>query len=190
MKAIDDDDVIAAMIYDLLEMDLNGFDVRVRPITSEHTQQKLKSLQGFDRYWFNVLLTQEITKPGLMSEDWEEGTFITTEILISGLNQFDKRSLKYSPTTSKDVADAMQRLCPSARKDRQATTWGQRRGYVLPNIDIGKREFEGALNCRIDWDEVDSDNAESIDSELEEIWESELAMFAMTCHITWQAKTQ
>jgi len=190
VKAIDDDGVIAAMIYDLLGMDLNGFDVRVRPITSEHTQQKLMSLQGFDRYWFNALLTQEITKPGLMSEDWEEGAFITTEILISGLNQFDKRSLKYSPTTSKDVADAMQRLCPSARKDRQATTWGQRRGYVLPSIDIGKREFEVALNCRIDWDKVDSDNAESNDSELEEIWESELAMFAMTCHITWQAQTQ
>ena len=148
------------------------------------------SLQGFERYWFNVLLMQLFKRAGLFSDEWEEGEFISTDNLLESFNYFDKRSLKYAPITSKDISDSLQKLCPSAIKDRQATNLGQRRGYVLPNIKTAKSEFEIAINCCINWDEVGSENAESNDPELEEIWESELAMFAMTCHITWQAQTQ
>jgi hypothetical protein len=190
VKAIEDDAVIAAMIYDLSTMDISGFDVRVRPITSEHIQQKLMSLQGFDRYWFNVLTTGSLSKYQSMSEEWGATGFVKTETIIGNYNEFDKRSLKYSPTTSKDVADALARLCPSAKKSRQSTGFGQHRGYVLPTLENSRREFEAVYNCRIDWDDVDSKNTKVVEPQLEEIWESELATFSMTCHITWQAQTQ
>jgi hypothetical protein len=190
VKAIEDDAVIAAMIYDLSTMDISGFDVRVRPITSEHIQQKLMSLQGFDRYWFNVLTTGSLSKYQSMSEEWGATGFVKTETIIGNYNEFDKRSLKYSPTTSKDVADALARLCPSAKKSRQSTGFGQHRGYVLPTLENSRREFEALYNCRIDWGDVDSKITKVIEPQIEEIWESELATFATTCHITWQAQTQ
>jgi hypothetical protein len=47
----------------------------------------------------------------------------------------------------------------------------------------------GSLNVTIDWDESAPEEELPLISE-EPIWESDLAMFAMTCHELWQPQPQ
>ncbi len=179
--AIDDDQVIAAMIHDLLQIDLRQFNIRSRPLTKEHANQKLKSLSGFDRYWFEVLMSGNVTQDRFCVESWEKDDFVSTDSLIQSLNQFDKRVQRFAPSTSKEITDALKRLCPSALKDRQAVYGRQQRGYKLPSLATARQEFERAYNCRIDWDEFDdADNDETICDDANP--EQQAAITATTCH--------
>ena len=153
---INDDQAIAAMVYDLSNIDLNNFNVRVRPLTQEHGNQKLLSLQGFDRYWYEVL-SQGCIDTRYNLNAWLSPRFVATNTLLDRYQEFDKRSQKFVPTVSKDIADALTRLCPSAHKNRHKNHSGQLRGYALPDLAIARKEFESLYKCNIDWDRIDDD---------------------------------
>ena len=69
-SAITDAAVINAMVHDLLQMDLSSFNVRQRPKTKEHLKQKIQSLSGFERYWYEVLVNRGIPGPHRYVEQW------------------------------------------------------------------------------------------------------------------------
>lgn len=194
VRSIANDDSIAAMVHDLLHRNLSGFNVRERPKTKEHGNQKLMSLQGFDRYWFEVLMTGRIgyEKSYYLTKNdicWEDHGFISSNDLVDQYQRFDRHGQKFGTSITKDIADAIARLCPSAKKDRQTDHRSTRRGYVLPELSVARQEFEYAYNVTIDWDESVPDEDPPLISE-EPIWESDLAMFAMSCHELWQPQPQ
>ena len=137
--ALSDDHVIAGMVHYLMHVDLTGFNVRIRPITQENWQQKLLSLQGFDRYWFEVLMTETFDQSLFSSTSWRDGQFIGTHSIMQGFQAFDKRSQRFTPTVSKEIADAISRLCPSAQKDRQTIGTEQK----------ARLHFSNPSNCKI-----------------------------------------
>lgn len=188
--AIEDDQVIAAMIHDLMQMDISDFDIRSRPITKEHANQKLKSLQGFDRYWFEVLTSGNFSLGQFHAAPWKSGEFISTGKLVDDFNSFDKRSQKFAPTQRKEVADAVARLCPSAIKDRTMVNRSQQRGYKLPTLAIARQEFEKFYNCTVDWDECADESKEQSSIDNAEPSESQVTTLATTCHVSWQAQVQ
>lgn len=188
--AIDDDQVIAAMIYDLMHMNISNFDIRSRPLTNEHSQQKLKSLLGFDRYWFEVLSSGNFSMGRFNADPWKSGDFVSTDKLVEDFNSFDKRSQKFAPTQSKEISDAIARLCPSAIKDRKMVNRSQHRGYKLPTLSVARQEFEQAYNCTVDWDESIDDTTDQSSSDEAALDEVEVASVATTCHDTWQAQVQ
>ena len=150
-QSIGDDTVIAAMVHDLLAMDLSGFNVRERPITAEHGQQKILSLQGFDRYWYEVLVSECLDTRDGTFEAWSEPRFISTRSISAKYREFDSNGQRYAPTLSKEISDALSRLCPSAKHDRKKTSFRQERGYLLPDLAVARQEFEAAINCKLDW---------------------------------------
>lgn len=178
------------MIHDLMHMDISNFDIRSRPLTNEHAHQKLQSLQGFDRYWFETLMSGTLYLGSFNSDDWCEGKFFTTESLIKGLNNFDKRGQKFSPPTSKEIADAISRLCPSAIKGRHQVFRTPQRGYKLPGLAVARQEFERAYNCSVDWDESIDDTSDQSTSERAELAEVEVTSVATNCQDTWQEQVQ
>lgn len=186
--AIEDDQVIAAMIHDLMHMDISNFDIRSRPLTNEHAQQKLKSLQGFDRYWFEVLSSGNFSMGRFNADPWESDDFVSTDKLVDDFTSFDKRTQKFAPTQSKEISDAIARLCPSAIKDRKMVNRSQQRGYKLPTLIIARQEFERAYNCSVDWDESIDDTTDQSSSDGTEL--AEVASVATTCQDTWQAQAQ
>jgi hypothetical protein len=195
-NAIDDDQVIAAMIHDLMLMDITTFDIRSRPPTIEHANQKLKSLQGLDRYWFEVLMRGNFGLDRFSTDPWEKDGFIPTETLIRSFIDYDKRAQKFSATTSKEVSDVLTRLCPSSTRTRQAVFGKPQRGYKLPSLTIARKEFEQAYNCSVDWDDggddttdqSSSDDAELAEAEAEA--EVEVASVATNWQENWQKLVQ
>jgi hypothetical protein len=150
-QSINDDAIIAAMVHDLLTLDLKGFNIRERPITSEHGLQKILSLQGFDRYWYEVLMNECFDTRDGMHDAWSEPRFISTKSISIKYREFDNRSQRFAPILSKEIADAIKRLCPSAKPDRKSLNNSQARGHDLPDLTVARQEFEAAYKCKVDW---------------------------------------
>lgn len=150
-QAINDDAVIAAMVHELLAFDLSNFNVRERPITSEHGLQKILSLQGFDRYWYEVLMNECFDTREGMHDAWSGSRFISTKSISAKYREFDSRSQRFVPILSKEIADAIKRLCPSAKPDRKSLNNSQARGHDLPDLNTARQEFEAAYKCKVDW---------------------------------------
>jgi phage/plasmid-associated DNA primase len=153
--AIDDDTVIAAMVHNLMQLNLNQFDVRQRPLTQEHASQKIQSLQGFDRYWFEVLTNGRFGLEAQVTfgtnERWTDGGFISTKSLCERYQYYDKQSQRFGPTLTKTIGGSIEKLCPSAEKDRKTEPSGQSRGYKVPPLEVARGEMAAYLKCTIDW---------------------------------------
>lgn len=156
-RAIADSAVIAAMVHDLQSYDLIGFNPRVRPCGAVHIDQKLQSLSGFARYWFEVLYSGDFD-PGSEFPDLETWPanasvppFVGTRELLTYWKRYEVRARQYSSPQERDIVDAMRRLCPPAQKVRRQTSGGPRRGYVLPALPAARAEFEKFIGGSISW---------------------------------------
>jgi hypothetical protein len=188
-SAIDDNQVISAMVYELERRDLTGFNVRSRPLTLELGNQKLKSLQGFDRFWFEVLMTgrfgYDLYLGTKLDEAWEDNSFMATTELVDWYQKFDKSSQRFGTSITKDISDSLARLCPSARKDRHSRNNVVKRGFILPDLSIARDDFTKAYNLTIDWDDASQAVAKYLEIEEEPIWESELLTMPTQYQISW-----
>lgn len=154
-QAINDPAVISAMVYDLERYDLTTFDVRQRPKNRAHMDQKLRSLTGFDRYWYEVLQSGEFGSgafPDPMGV-WSGPCFVSTKGLLSGWKDYEKGQRLFQPRQERDVHQAVRRLCPSASMGRTAKTGKQERGQNLPPLATARLEFAAALGGTVQWDD-------------------------------------
>lgn len=148
--ALENDDVIAAMMYDLINLDLTEFNIRKRPLTEEHLSQRLQSLSGFERYWHEVLQTGMLER----LTEWDKPRFISTKNLTDNYKDYDKNAGKYSPIQEQQIATTINTICPSARKARPTILGKQQRGYDLPDIAVARKEFEIVLGTSVEWEEL------------------------------------
>ena len=154
--AIANQDVISAMVHDLQSLDLSMFNVRARPKTNAHTDQKLRSLSGFDRYWFEVLGSGEFDDQTLLdaTEPWSTPCFISTDKLKGGWKSYEKGQRLFGGRQEREMHAAMRRLCPSAKLGRhQSKLNGQKRGYSLPSLTVARAEFAKAIGGEVHWDD-------------------------------------
>ena len=135
---------VEAMMHDLLEMDLSGFNVREKPATPELLVQKLSSLDPIPRWWFNYLQTYESD-----AAKWLD--FIATEDAIEVVVNSGARI--YQKPSPIEFNAAMRELCPSAKKVQRKGQYSRQRGLALPPLDQCREEFEAYLGSKIDWTE-------------------------------------
>ncbi len=147
-NALDNDNVIAAMMYDLKNLDISNFNIRKRPITKEHLSQKLQSLGGFERFWFEVLQSRFLDS----FHEWGESLFVSTNNLIQLYKNYDKNADKYNPIQQQKISSALKTICPSALPVRKKINGKQERGYDLPDIKIARKEFEIMIGTMVEWD--------------------------------------
>lgn len=163
VDAIQDPATIGALLYYLQRKDLTAFDVRKKPDTQEHLTQKLKSLQGFDRYWYEVLETGYFNGNGNLTpfnhiSEWTGPAFMPTSTLIDWYRDFYKTSQRYQTVQTAEVTASIQRLCPSAQPGRQiwkppgVGTGRQKRGLNLPDLATARSEFERVIGGKVPWD--------------------------------------
>ena len=148
--------MISAFVFDLFAIDLSNFNVRNRPITQEHLNQRIQSLNGFERYWFEVLETSKFrvkSEFGLTAEtEWEASTFISTQTIMDGYSLYDKNASKYEPLQTQQISATLKKICPSAKSRRTVNKSSkQERGYDLPPILVARREFEGVIKMPVNW---------------------------------------
>ena len=144
---------LAAMVHDLLGLDLTTFNVRERPKTQEHLSQKLQSLEGFDRYWHELLQSGILDISGYPNylSVWQASVFISTQCLIDKYKATNKNAERYNTVQTNTINVLLNKLCPSALQVRFSLSGVQQRGYQLPAIQIARREFESYIGALLDW---------------------------------------
>ena len=156
--AINHPDTLNALVYYLQRKDISGFNVRVKPKTDEQMTQKLRSLQGFERFWYEVLTSADLAGGSCVSDTWTADVFVSTSSLLSSYRDFDKNAQRHQTVQEAQVADTIRRICPSAKRGREtASTKGphaqrQRRGFRFPAIKIARDEFSTYLGCDLGWE--------------------------------------
>jgi len=181
-KAINTPSIISAFVYDLFALDLTNFNVRQRPITNEHLNQRLQSLDGFERFWLEVLEMGKFrSKPlGIYSSsesDWDNSIFISTQVIMDCYSHYDKNANRYEPIQAQKISRELKKICPSAKSCRIANSSGKvERGYQLPLISIARTEFESSIKTKINWDDQ---TPEIIDPEYDDELDVDLLYDAM-----------
>lgn len=135
-----------AFVYELCNRDISKFNPRLRPEVEELIDQKLMSLQGLERYIFEILSTERI---GL--QDWREGEFLSSEYLKGSYEEYSKGISKYSIIQAREISTAIKKILPDLIKTRQNYNSRSCRGYILCSIDIARSNFEKYIKGKIDW---------------------------------------
>ncbi len=135
---------IAAMVHDLLAMDISNFNVRHKPETQQLIEQKLHSLSPIARWWFDTLDNGDITGEG----EWSD--FIMTSAIIQGVSELAGKRLFKKPGAI-DVLREMAQLCPSATKHQQGSRFGRNRGLKVPSLEQARLEFQQYIGGMIEW---------------------------------------
>ena len=143
----------AAMMHDLLSMDLSRFKVRAKPSTAALVEQKLLSLGPVERWWQNALSQGDIDGTGT----WL--TFISTIELIEAVMEFSGGKVFRKPSPV-EVLKTMKRLCPSAVNKQQQDTFKRHRGLAFPDLQQARAEFEQYIGGVVNWEEDTAIGAE------------------------------
>ena len=162
---ISDDRTIGALFYYLLRKDISDFNIRIKPKTSEHLAQRLKSLEGFERFWYEVLsiglLDGVGTSTSLLSDfntPWLESIFVSSNALLESYKNFNKNAQRYQTLQNKNMKEQLVKLCPSVKADRQQirvsgqSTSCQQRGFILPTLPLARQEFCAYIGGELEWD--------------------------------------
>jgi hypothetical protein len=135
-----------AFVYELCNRDISKFNPRLRPEVEELIDQKLMSLQGLERYIFEILSTEKIDL-----QDWREGEFLSSEYLKGSYEGYSKGISKYSIVQSREISSVIKRILPDLTKTRQNYNGRSCRGYIFCSIDAARSNFEKYIKGKIDW---------------------------------------
>jgi hypothetical protein len=153
--AINDPVQLGAFVYELAKIDITNFNFRAKPNTGELLEQKLQSLRGFARYWYEVLCVGFINGNNEFgfTNEWENAQFVSTNDLIRGYASHGSKSRQYVAVQSTEIKKGLAKWCPDANYYRKKLVEKQERGYQLPSLDDARAAFEVTIGGKIDWGE-------------------------------------
>lgn len=162
--AISDPLTIGALFYYLQRKDLTAFNARVKPMTAEHLNQRLQSIQGFERYLYEVLCTGNFkgavadTDYNGFDDPWVGSIFVPTITLAIMYKKFDKNAQRHQTVQTNEIAKVLRRVCPSAKADRRnckltnQISASQQRGFLLPDLATARSEYGNAIGGEPPWE--------------------------------------
>jgi hypothetical protein len=136
----------AAMFYDLLAMDLNGFDVRAVPPTAAKAQQQAHSFRGTEAWLYHILQEGEIG-----SKSWQDtGLTISKEHAYECFEDFSKRQHAWRPDIksvwSKKIRAVLGPCVADTRPDRV-------RSFQFASLALCRDRFASHTGApKIEWD--------------------------------------
>jgi hypothetical protein len=139
----------AAMLYDLLHRNLNGFDPRIIPLTNALLDQKKRSWDEITSWWFEKL------RDGVLRDSDTKWTGVAYrsgvlhEIEQRTTSHYDRRALETK------IGQTLRKLCPPLRAERRIKkddiSGKQYWVHVFPPLAQSRAAFERAVRMRIDW---------------------------------------
>jgi hypothetical protein len=145
----------AAMLYELLAMDLSGFDVRVIPHTAAKAQQQALSLRGTPAWLRHVL------QEGIIGCDgWQEtGLTISKDHAYDCYKEFSKQRNEHHPEIkdlwSKNIRDA---LGSNVNETRPTIAGNRARLFQFTPLADCQHQFASHLGAPdLEWQEPDNE---------------------------------
>jgi hypothetical protein len=145
----------AAMLYELLDMKLGGFDVRVIPHTAAKAQQQSLSLRGTPEWLRHVL-----QEGAIETEEWNAaGLTIRKDYAYNYYQEFSKQRREFHPEIkdlwSKKIR-ALLGACVSGKKEK--TNEGRVRVFQFAPLADCRRQFASHIGAPdMEWQEPDNE---------------------------------
>jgi hypothetical protein len=136
-----------AMLYDLLEMDISGINLRTFPRTAALFDQIFHSLESVELYWFECLKTGYNL---INQQRWDDG--IINETHFKDYTIFTEQQ-KLKPATPSLFGKKIAKLCPSIRKARPTIDGLRPWTTTFPSLDVCRTEFENIIKIKLKWEE-------------------------------------
>ena len=128
----------AAMLYDLLEMDLDGWHPRYDiPQTEALIEQKVQSLDGLEQWWFAKLNTGETPMPQMKNPRW-----VLSKRLLEEAVEHNARA-KY--VTETEFGNFLRQM--GCEHKSTGAAWG----WVFPPIEEARRAWEIKMGGKCEW---------------------------------------
>ena len=146
-----------ALLHDLLTFDLSQVELRKIPRTDGLLEQKLRSLDSVDSWWFERLASGTTRRTG---DYWE--TEVAVDVLFEDyLTVADKVGVRRKSEQTA-VGMKLRKLVPGLKvvKRQWETTPGAQqyrrtRCYVLPDLEACREAFVAELGQAVDWGDSD-----------------------------------
>ncbi|WP_291975479.1 MULTISPECIES: primase-helicase family protein [unclassified Chelatococcus] len=140
-----------ALLYDLLNFDLESVDLRKIPRTEALLEQKIRSLDSIESWWFERLMTGTTTRGG---DSWLR--LIPKSVLADDYIAVSDRIGVKRRAADTEVGMKLVKLVPGLTAERSA--WdspdgSQRRVWQwrMPALEDCRAAFEDSLQQRVDW---------------------------------------
>jgi hypothetical protein len=174
-----------AMLHDLLEFDLTGFNVRDVPITEGLQQQKKLSLGTADSWWMEVLHRGYVlqSRHGLHHHfgEWQE--LVSTEVLYTSYAQWADRRHERHPMSREMLGRQMRLLGCKPRRLLNAVVGEETRdvetgygmtskrgalihrhqppGYSIGTLGSARDAFTNRTQLHVDWEDTIDDDEQA-----------------------------
>jgi hypothetical protein len=139
-----------AMLYDLLEYDYSGVNLREFPRTEALLDQILHSASTVEKFWFEVLTEGNL-----------ETTVPKNEFYDRYLNFADRIKDRH-PLADAAFGKKLFDLCPELKHGRPWVNGVRRTVYYFPGIEECRRMFQEKVGMSVDWNDRDKDQSVSI----------------------------
>ncbi|MFH1933309.1 MAG: primase-helicase family protein [Pseudomonadota bacterium] len=137
----------AAMLYDLLQTDISGIDLRQIPRTPALLEQIIESMTPVQSYWFDCL------KAGGICDDYwpddEEIDKVYDQFIRhcqdSGIRHRDAKQL---------FGRKLRKICPGLeiKRPRSMTDANRPQHYYFPDLEQCRRDLEKAIGMAVKWE--------------------------------------
>jgi hypothetical protein len=145
----------AAMLYDLLAMDLGQFNVRAIPTTAAKAQQQAHSFHGTLAWLYEVLQEGAIGR-----SRWSSGTVTdSSDHAYSEYVEFSKKRREHHPEIKSSWSRKVREVLGPCVKDVRPTLNGERvRSFEFAPLEDCRRQFADHVGARdLEWEETDDD---------------------------------
>jgi hypothetical protein len=145
----------AAMLYDLLAMDLRSFDVRVIPHTAAKAQQQVRSLHG-TMSWLHHVLQEGAIGGGAWQND---GLAVSKDHAYMCYEEFSKRQHAWRPEIKAVWSKHIRAVLGPNVEDTRPTTGNERvRSIAFAPLAVCRRQFTNHIGAPdLEWEEPDNE---------------------------------
>ena len=137
-----------AMLYDLLEYDLDGIDLGKFPHTQARLDQIIASMSSVQKFWLDKL-HGGVLKKYPDDEEWEN--IETTDLYDQYTDQAKSMGDRY-PLSAIQFGKELSNICPGKERKRLKTPYGREWTYVFPDLETCRKAFEAFIGQEIDWE--------------------------------------
>jgi hypothetical protein len=142
---------LAALLHDLLHLDLTGFDVRRVPNTPALTRQKLESLDPVGRWWLEKMIQGFCLQPGDMNLGHPDWPNLEVGKVVEDYQKFVANTGRSYRGDSTQLGSKLRKYVP-VRRERPSVRGTRGYCYIFPLLPQCRAQFAQALRLPQDRD--------------------------------------
>ena len=142
----------AALLHLLQNYDLADFDVRQPPLSTGLRKQKIESLRGFEKWWYEKLFYGEFRDEAVA---WDKvPTIIPCQELRSDYELWiSKYNYEGDPINPSQFGEKLRKFIPGLQTERPVINGKRTRIYKIPLLEECRRKFASEMGGHdFDWD--------------------------------------